>query len=143
MLPFNKYLLRQYHCPLKKGVDGFNSGVIWTINNGEKVRLRWNTWLKEGTLRGLCIGLKLEVDMKVKEFISPSGGWDFGKISFHTPESVENSIRAIPSQTMTNLEDSIIRKIAMNGCFSIKFAWEMIISEKMNVWIDEEDGGWI
>jgi len=85
----------------------FQKGIKWNVGNGENISLWSDWWTGKMRLQERLGSDDLNFsDCKVKEIISPSGGWDEGKISRLFPINIQHNILSTPLPMGARLEDT-------------------------------------
>lgn len=87
-------------------------------------------WIpRETSFRPICINME-KFQSKVKEFISPSSGWDITKLNNVVPEMDIETIKRIPINS--NLSDKIIWHYDRAGKYSVKSEYKLFMNSKIN-----------
>ena len=95
------------------------------MKNGELINMWMDFWLPKGRLRELMEGplTRGEAELTVKQCFDENNDWIPSSISFDLPESVLNSILAIPFSFDPHSVDELMWAFSKNGFFSLKSAY--------------------
>ncbi|KAF7811130.1 putative ribonuclease H protein At1g65750 family [Senna tora] len=121
---------------LWKGIaDSWNhvqEGMVWRIGDGKRVRFWSDPWLPNG--RVLChysfVPLSdVDLEKVAADFVSASGGWEWGKFEFLLPTEICSLIAAVTPPSCIVQGDHIAWKHSRDGTFSTRSAYHAITNE--------------
>ncbi|KAF7844979.1 putative ribonuclease H protein At1g65750 family [Senna tora] len=107
-------------------------GMVWRIGDGKRVRFWSDPWLPNGS--ALChyslVPLSdVELDRVAADFVSASGGWEWGKFEFLLPNEICSLIAAVTPPSCVVQGDHIAWKYSRDGAFSTRSAYHAIAKE--------------
>ncbi|KAK5834216.1 hypothetical protein PVK06_018090 [Gossypium arboreum] len=115
--------------------------VIWNIENGASVDIWRDNWIKDwGPLINSCTKPKciLKQHVPVKDFVSPSGDWNWPIFNSVLPRPIILSISAYKPPSVHDPVDSIGWVHDKKGVFSVKSAYAtncgMELSKSDGIW---------
>ena len=85
-----------------------------------------DSWIKGVPLRQLIEGplTSSEYDLKVTD-LKQNQVWNWDLISFDLPQAIKDKIKVVPFQLYGTREDTIIWKVAKDGDFSTRSAYQL------------------
>lgn len=87
---------------MKKGMDTFNKGVIWTIGRDSTLNFWHDSWMAQGPLHHLIQGpLTQEATLLKVNNVSTDTGWQWGQIPFDLPSDLKSLIQATLVSTVS------------------------------------------
>ncbi|KAJ0096619.1 hypothetical protein Patl1_27305 [Pistacia atlantica] len=109
------------------------SGLMWRIGDGSKVRIWQDKWLPSASsfkIQSQCLGMDPEA--KVATLIDPqSKSWKLDLLKDLFSESEVNIICRIPI-SIFNRPDKIVWRCSQNGLFSVKSAYHLQVESQIS-----------
>lgn len=109
---------------MKKGMDTFNKGVIWTIGRDSTLNFWHDSWMAQGPLHHLIQGpLTQEATLLKVNNVSTDTRWQWGQIPFDLPSDLKSLIQATPVSTVSRGSEKLAWAGNPRGSFDLKSAY--------------------
>lgn len=110
------------------GKDLLSKGIRYRIGNGKLTKMFLDPWIpKEITFKPTCTNPESS-NLKVADFILPSGCWDSQKLKDNVLSPDYEAIRSIPINK--NLEDKLIWHYDKTGSYTVKSGYKLFSNLK-------------
>ena len=115
---------------MKKGMDTFNKGVMWTIGRDSTLNFWFDNWMAQGPLHHLIQGPLTEeaTQLKVKDVLT-NVVWQWDQISFDLPSELKSLIQAILVSVVSRGSDKLAWAGNPRGSFDLKSAYTISIGD--------------
>ena len=108
---------------LLMGREAISNSTMWSIENGEKVDIRTDRWLKRGLIGGPA---NLNDPRKVAKLILPEENqWDVQKLDALFDEQIKQEIISIPIKPSEE-NDELTWTGTKSGCYTVKNAYNLL-----------------
>lgn len=89
-----------------KGCEILKDNSSWSLENGEIINLREDSWLGVGPIHGCLFGplKENEGSLKVREIIVDEN-WNLDNLSVDLPPHIKDQIRSIPLPLPIDIDD--------------------------------------
>ncbi|KAF7823171.1 putative ribonuclease H protein At1g65750 family [Senna tora] len=107
-------------------------GMVWRLGDGKRVRFWSDPWLPNGLALcqySLAPFSDADLDKVAADFVSASGGWEWGKFDFLLPNEICSLIAAVPPPSCVVQGDHVAWRHSSDGVFSTKSAYLAITKE--------------
>ncbi|XP_019168955.1 PREDICTED: uncharacterized protein LOC109164864 [Ipomoea nil] len=124
-----------------KGRDILRKGICWKVGTGESLNVWKDPWVGTVPLAdipGVSIPPSL-LNLQVNNLIKEDKTWDLTEVQDYLPDSVTNSIRAIPIALTESPHDAISWPHSGTGSFTLKSGFNFIAGQETI----EEDLSWV
>ena len=115
---------------MKKGMDTFNKGVMWTIGRDSTLNFWLDSWMAKGPLRHLIQGqLTREATQLTVKDVLTNAGWQWGQTPFDLPSELKSLIQATPVSAVSRGSDKLAWASNLRGSFDLKSAYTISIGD--------------
>ncbi|KAK2640617.1 hypothetical protein Ddye_028412 [Dipteronia dyeriana] len=89
------------------GKDLLKTGIHWQVGNGDSIYVYRDKWVSRPSIFTVISPPKLDVNTKVCQLITPSGGWNLQLLKYNFSTSDVNDIIRIPIGKRDKKDDII------------------------------------
>ncbi|CAN1795223.1 Putative ribonuclease H protein At1g65750 [Linum perenne] len=121
--------------------DTLSQGLQWSIRSGKQTSFWKERWLDSGIIleNHVLDDHSPNRSAVVADFVSQSGEWDVARLRACLPENFVRQVVGLPVPSEDLGEDSPIWGLEMNGKFSVKSCYSMIVElqnvdNQPNIW---------
>lgn len=115
--------------------DSVKGNFLWRVGNGASINCWRDNWLPHvGALEGFLLHTPSMVEsaMRVKDLVNEQGEWSGVRISNLVPDEIAQIILKMTPPCQDKREDRVAWKLAKDGCFTSKLAYESLLDVSLN-----------